>query len=503
MKRFNLFALSFFVLFSASSCFKDNDDDLISASEINDFVWKGMNFFYVYKDEIPNLANDRFSSDEEYAEYLNGFAQPEDLFNSLLFQPQTVDRFSAIVPNYFELEQLLQGTTLNNGMVFGLVRVPNDASAIFGYVRYVLPNTSAESQGLTRGVIFDGVDGTPLTDSNFRSLLFGENTSYTINIADYNDNGTATTSDDTITSTDASVSLTKEVYTENPILINDIIEIGGKKIGYLMYNGFRFEDGPVTELNQAFDDFGNANIDDLVLDLRYNGGGSVSTAIWLSSMITGQFTGQPLFEENWNSDIQSFFETENPDLLVNPFVDTIVKTDGDGNVVFQQDINSLNLGKVYILTTSRTASASELVINGLRPYIDVIQIGDNTTGKPQASRTVYDSEDFGRANANPNHTYAIQPLIYESANASGFSSYYNGLAPSTGFELNENFGNLGTLGDINEPLLARAIEDITGAGRSFTPEFEGLEVMAEQNFNQPFATEMFDNRPSKALKRKE
>jgi carboxyl-terminal processing protease len=72
--KFILFTLAFSLTFS---CFKDNDDSAIQSSEINDFVWKGMNFVYLYKDNIPNLANDRFTSDSDYRNFLNGFDSPE------------------------------------------------------------------------------------------------------------------------------------------------------------------------------------------------------------------------------------------------------------------------------------------------------------------------------------------------------------------------------------------------------------------------------------------
>jgi len=487
-------------LVMVTSCFDDADDNVIAVSEINDFVWKGLNAFYVYKDSVPNLANDAFGSNDEYSDYLNSFSTPEAIFESLIYQSETVDRFSRIFPNFFDLEALLQGTSLSNGMSFRLTGVPNDDLAVFGYVRYVSPGTNAESQGVQRGMVFNAVDGTPLTRTNFRSLLFGSNANYTINLATYDDNGTpAMSSDDIITSTNQSIDLTKVSFTENPILTNNVTTIGTDKIGYLMYNGFRFADSNLTELNNVFANFQAENITDLVLDLRYNGGGSVSTAIWLSSMITGQFTGDTFFTEEWNSQIQSFLEAENPAAINNPFVNQMVKVNSNGDVTFQQSINSLNLGRVYILTSRTTASASELVINGLRPYIDVVQIGATTTGKPQASITIYDSPDFSRNSVNVNHTYAMQPQVYESANASGFSSYYSGLTPT--IEAFENLGNLGVLGDVNEPLFALAIAEITGAGRSPNTS-NGFEIIniADSDFENPMAKKMFDtNLPSNIL----
>lgn len=495
MRKIKVLLLGCFIAFTAISCFEDRDDNLIAASEINDFVWKAMNVFYVYKNETPDLANGRFSTNEDYAQYLNSFSTPEALFESLIYLPNDVDEFSDITDNYFELEQVLQGTTLNDGMEFGLVRIPN-SNSVFGYVRYVLPNSSAESQGVTRGMLFNAVNGTVLTVTNFQDLLFNSNIiNYVINLATYNDNGTPDdTSDDNVDPTDNSISLTREVITENPILVNNVIETNGFKIGYLMYNGFRFSNNSLTELNNAFGDFNLQNIDELVLDLRYNGGGSVDTAIWLSSMITGQFTGDLFFKEEWNEDIQTVLESTSPEDLTNLFVDTIEKRNSDNDITFQQNINSLNLSKIYILTSRSTASASELVINGLRPHINVVQIGRNTRGKPQASVTLYDSENFQRENANPNHTYALQPLIYEAANKEGVSDYYDGLAPTIGFELSEDYGNLGILGDVNEPLLERAIFDITGAGRLNNRHLTPLETIPDEKYKPRFSQEMFVSR---------
>lgn len=492
--NFKLLLLTLIVAFSATSCFEDRDDNPIAINEINDFVWKGMNLFYVYKAEIPDLSDNRFSTNNEFANYLDSFSRPEDLFESLLYLPNSVDEFSIITPNFIQLEQQLNGTTLNNGMRFGLVRI-NSTNTVFGYVRYVLPNSSAENQGVTRGMIFTGIDGITLTSENAGSLLFGTNTTYTINLSDYDDNGTTETDDDTVTPNGMSISLTKEIITENPILVNEVIETNGFKIGYLMYNGFRFADANVIELNNVIADFKAANIDDLVLDLRYNGGGSVSTAIWLSSMITGQNTGDLFFKENWNDNFQAFFEENSPESLINNFVDNAEKRNSDGDVTFNLPLNTLNLDKVYILTTGSTASASELVINGLNPYIDVVQIGRDTRGKPQASITIYDSDDFGRQNANPSHTYAMQPLIYEAENSAGFSEYYDGLAPSLGFEMSENFGNLGVLGDENEPLLERAIQDITGTGRFSSPILNlNFEEVEPDTYLPKFTQEMVDNK---------
>ena len=256
------------------------------------------------------------------------------------------------------------------------------------------------------------------------------------------------------------VDLTKTDFTENPILINKVIDADGIKVGYLMYNQFltNFD----VELNNAFTQFKSDGITELVLDLRYNPGGYTYPAILLASLITGQFDGKIFYKEEWNSKYQTYFETNAPESLVNPFINAL--TNGTS-------LSSLDLNKIYILTTDATASSSELVINGLAPYVDVVQIGTTTYGKYVGSVTLYDSDNFDKDTANPNHTYALQPIAIKASNVNGISDYYNGLPPdypityqtSSGTEYEgENIVDLGTLGDVNEPFLAKAISLITG-----------------------------------------
>lgn len=491
MRPIKILLLACLAAFVLTSCFEDLDDNAIESVEINDFVWKGMNAVYAYKDTITDLQNDRFNTNDEYRNYLNDYATPEDLFESLIFKRESVDEFSRIYDNYIDLENVLQGTTLNNGMKFGLVQLPNAASDIIGYVQYVMPNTDAETKGVARGMIFNTIDGIELTQDNFRDLLSA--TTYTIGLADYNNNGTPETlDDDIITSNGEAITLTKAAYTENPILTHNVFNLSGSTIGYLMYNNFRIADENLNELNNLFASFGSSGITDLVLDLRYNGGGSVSTAIWLSSMITGQFTGEVFFKERWNSDIQEALLQENPESLINPFVNQMVKRNSNNEVVYQQNINSLNLNKVYIITTGGSASASELLINGLTPYIDVVQIGTTTRGKPQASITIYDSPNFGRADVNPNHFYAMQPLVYESENADGYSQYYDGLGPTV--QISEQLFNLSQLGNPEEPLLAEAIADITGLSRAAITVPQPLKHFNVQKLENPFIFDMVDER---------
>ncbi len=438
------------------SCFKDNDDSIqpASAVEIQEFIWRGLNFFYLFKADTPELADHAFATNDEFIYFLGTFDSPESFFD-FLKSPQ--DRFSILVSDFNELENALMGTTLNNGMEFGLIFFPDNSGNVFGYVRYVLPNSDAESKGLQRGIIFNTIDGQQINENNFSSLLSPD--TYTI--------GLATFDGQNITPTGESVELTKTEITEDPIHISTTLDINGQKIGYLMYNAFTNEFD--SQLNSVFAQFLTDGVTDLVLDLRYNGGGSVRTAIYLASMITGQFTGQTFFTEQWNEDRQADFAEDG--VFASSFI--------NGG----EAINSLNLTRVYVLTTAKTASASELVINGLAPYINVVQIGDNTTGKYQASFLMYDSPNFQKSvELNPNHTYAMLPLVFQTANADGFTNFDDGLIPD--IDQNEDYSNLGMLGDPAEPLLATAIQEITGVPIPGTRlPFISLETLSESKAN--------------------
>lgn len=476
MKKFiPFFILLLLLLITAQACQKDQDDTIVGSSsstanlEVQNFIWKGLNQYYLWQTDVANLADNRFANQAALDAFLTNYKVPQDLFDALRVSP-TIDRFSWMVDDYVTLEQSLQGISKNNGVEFGLSYKPNSTTEIFGYVRYIIPGSDASTKDIRRGEIFTAVNGTPLTTTNYQSLLFGTNDNYTLNMADYNGA--------TFSSNGKTVQLTKTTLSENPILIKNVITVGTKKIGYLMYNGFYADFD--SQLNAAFGDFKTQGITDLVLDLRYNSGGSVRTATYLASMITGQFTGKVFAKQQWNTKINSYFETNDPNGLRNFFTDKIGST----------PINSVNMSKVYILTTKSSASASELVINGLKPHINVVQIGDVTTGKNVGSVTLYDSPDFSATNRNPKHKYAMQPIVLKIVNSDGFGDYFNGLTPT--HELKETISTFGVLGDVNEPLLKLAIAKITGTGK-MTTQSTGTQFnfFRDSKSMNPFGNQMY------------
>ena len=468
MKKLLVFAGFTFFLLSIASCEKQDELAVPENLRLNDFIWKGMNLYYLWQADVNNLADNRFANQGELNSFLSNYANnPVQLFNSLRIN-NTIDRFSVIYSDYSVLEGVLSGNTKSNGMDYGLKYKTGSTTAIFGWVRYVIPNSDAASKNVQRGTIFYAINGTALNNNNYQDLLSNE--TYTINLADY-DNGN-------ITPNGQSITLTKTAITENPVYANTVINQGSRKIGYLMYNGFYT--GYESQLNAVFGQFQSQGVTDLILDLRYNSGGSIATATRLASMITGQFSGQLFAKQQWNAKLENYWSTNNPNQFINNFTTSLANG---------ASINSLQLNKIYVLTTKSTASASELVINGLKPYIQVVQIGDKTTGKNVGSVTLYDSPNFAKQNVNPNHRYAMQPIVLKTTNAAGFGDYQTGLEPNYTFY--EDYGNLGTLGNTTEPMLNYTLSLIPATGKVMTIQPKLFTHFSDSKAIEPLRNEMY------------
>ena len=463
MKKIVFYLLLGFVVFLPLGC-EDNDDNLIPSSlQSKDFVWKGMNLYYLWQEQIDDLADDRFATQNELNTFLKEFTSPSTLFTSLLYERATVDKYSVIYSDYSVLEGVLTGNTKNNGVDFAIRRKPGSTTEVYGWVRYIIPGSDAASKDIQRGDLFYAINGTSLNIDNYLDLISTD--SYTLNLADYNGGA--------ITPNGQSVALTKTVLAENPILVNSVLTEGDKKIGYLMYNGFF--SAYDNQLNTVFGNFSAQGVTDLVLDLRYNSGGAVTSATKLASMITGQFDGQLFAREQWNSKAQAYFLANNPTRLENKFV---------------SGLNGLNLTKVYVLTSKSSASASELVINCLKPYIQVVQIGDVTAGKNVGSITLYDSPTFAKTDVNKSHKYAMQPIVLKIVNKNGVGDYTAGITPD--HELFEDMEMLGVLGDGDEKLLNKAITLITGSGRMTNQPTEVKQRdLTDSKALQPLRSEMY------------
>ncbi|MDB9835701.1 S41 family peptidase [Flavobacteriaceae bacterium] len=453
---------------------QDRDDEIINISdtnpelEINDFIWKGLNQYYYWQEAVDSLADSKTKDKAAFAKFLGKTVDHSDFFTSLNHPD---DRFSWIDEDYVNLENQLAGISASNGMKFLVSRQCDDCNGLVAFVTYVLPESDAAAKGIERGDFITTINGTSLNVNNYIDLLYGDALSYSVGLADYDP------IEESFDLTGETITLDKvENFQEDPIHKNLVLDVGGQKVGYLMYNKFlnEFDD----QLIQTFSDFATEGITDLVVDLRYNGGGSVRTCVYLASMITGQFTDEIFAQQIWNSKLLAYFEALNSnsndsdDRELNNY---FTSTNSEGVT-----LPALNLNTVYIIATNRSASASELLINGLAPHINVVLIGNTTYGKNVGSITVYDYID-NEGTKNPNHTYAMQPIVLKIANSVGFADYANGLDPD--IEVRERASNLGVLGTPSEPLLSVALSQISGTGKYIIPQGEALVPLTDPEFD--------------------
>jgi hypothetical protein len=225
------------------------------------------------------------------------------------------------------------------------------------------------------------------------------------------------------------------------VLHKSVIASGGKKVGYIVFNQF-FGSPSRTELQNAFSYFTGEGINELVVDLRYNPGGSTDTQDLLANLIApASASNKVMYKYVFNSSLQK----GNFPLFK--------KKTGADNASFSEANNtqnfsitgSLNLSRVFFIVTGSSASASELLINNLKPFMDVKLIGDTTYGKPVG---------FFPVNV---FDYAIYPISFKTVNSAGNADYYNGFAPDKVAPdgINKNWG------DVTEPSLASALKYIT------------------------------------------
>ena len=426
IKQLFITSLVIVALAGFTSC--NNDDDALNLADqqnvdANNWIHDVMTEAYYWTDEIPTGIDRK--------------QDPIDFFNQLLSDD---DRFSVIVPDYEELENALNGVTKEAGYEFALAKVEN-SNDVVAIILYVKEGSPASDVGLKRGDVISQINGTTITLDNYQQLIpeIYDNHSirykrYSEESNDYVDKGTVT--------------LSAVVISENPNFLDTVYTVGSKKIGYYVYNFFSPGTGNIydDEMDQVIAGFKAEGVNSLILDLRYNSGGAVSSAKNLGSLVGTGVTSSDIFYENQYNDLYQDYFNNQPDGDKNLRGRFLDKADNIGSEIG---------GELYILTGSRTASASELIINGLDPYMNVTIIGDTTVGKNVGSALIGNTDD-------PDIHYGLLPIIFKIFNSQGYSGYDNGFTP-----LGENLVNdfqqpMLQLGDIQEPLLAHAIELIEG-----------------------------------------
>lgn len=317
-------------------------------------------------------------------------------------------------------DEIQQGVAGDLGMEVTYADDVNNHAQL--YVLFADKNSPAGKAGVDRGWQITAING----DSNISyDGSNGSNVNKVIQ-AVYNSNSTSFTFKKPDGSTQTST-LSKAVYQINPVLFDSVYSVGTRKVGYFVFNSFSsvFNENGATftkqELDRVFTKFRTASINSLIVDLRYNGGGSVGTAEYLDSLIAPA----------------SVKDREMYRYIYNDKLTAKASEIGLDNKVFFKGGGSLQLDHVFFIGSRNTASASELTLNNLKPYMDVKLVGDTTYGKPVGFFTFNITDHDANGNEQPlADLYAIN---FETRNANNQGGYFTGLIPDA---VAEDFVNI-------------------------------------------------------------
>ena len=413
------------------------------------WIYEEMSFFYYWNEDLPDIGP---VGDED----------PELYFSDLLYP---TDRFSYISNDAEALKEEITGTIIAMGFspAFGIFTNSNN---LFAIVEYVYPGSPAENAGLKRGDVILKINGQALSQSNFQNLLSASG--FSVTLGDVTNRG--------IVETNEVIDISTGNIDLDPVIHYEVKNINNEKTGYLVFVDFIAgeNDKWLNSLGNALGDMKNQGISQFILDLRYNPGGEIRVAKYLASAIA------PVSVVNSEEILVSYEYNEN---LSQYFTNR--QGSNSPNIIsrFEQNENNLNLNRVIILTSGTTASASELVINGLKPYMDVVVIGENTFGKFYGSYLLYDQND------PPKHNWAIAPVVLKYANANGVTDFANGISPD--IYLQDDLLKASSFGDEADQMLATAIAYLNGSitsgriasSRNYTPVYDLKRINRKNIFN--------------------
>lgn len=415
-------------LLLATACGEDRSGEYYARTQEDRWIEEVMTRHYLWYDKMPDIKESDF------------FAEPEEFLKKRVYNKALGgkgDLFSYIERKEEASGRIYMNRTSTYGFDFELLTDPlGTTSHTMARVLLVLPGSPAAQAGLKRGDWISAIDKEPLTVNNYAHLVQGANARLAReSIVTAEDGEQVWEALDTV---EVAASRPMEL---NPFYIDSIYHVDGKKIAYMMYNQFSTGPGdqPQEEeygqqMLQLFSQFKGQSPDAFILDLRYNTGGYLSCAIQLASLLApASALGKTCctLERNDITDPQ--------------------KVSLDYNAEWAD--RNLDLSKIYILTSEFTASASEAVINCLRPYMgdeNVVLLGGTTYGKP-VSMEAFEDERFD---------FILWPVTAYVLNAEGKADYERGIAPT--YELEERSQlSLYPLGDTRELLLKNALSLIT------------------------------------------
>jgi len=364
---------------------------------------------YLWYKQIPATFNPRTYADP------NKIMEAIRQYSTEVGYPNPVDRFSFAMKQA-EWNNVSSGISGDFGIDVFFFNSPNVTTDL--RVKSVERESPAGKAGVKRGWRITKLNGNSNIDASNQNSIN----------AVINGVFNSTSSSFTFLKPDgSSVDLTLNAanYQTHPVMVDSVYTISGKKIGYMVLESFIGDTVEIkSELTRVFNRFATSAVNDVIIDLRYNGGGYVSLAERLSNYLApASANGSIMMRQTFNDKYSQYNSTTN-------FTVT----------------NSLNLPRVFFIVSSSTASASELVINNLLPFMEVKLIGRNATyGKPVGFFPI------------PVGDWYIFPVSFKTVNRTGQSNYYNGFTPDAIIAdgLDKNWG------DITEASLASAIKYIT------------------------------------------
>jgi C-terminal processing protease CtpA/Prc len=356
------------------SCEINPGESKLTKQELLDY----MKDWYLWYDTMPNVS-------------VKNFATQQELLDTLIFDK--LDRWSYIQETTDYNSYNSKGIYTGHGI--GL-RWNTEGQL---RVAFIFDDSDLNSSGVTRGWEVTQINGMAITPGTIiDTALLGPDEDGIQNTFTFR----------TLSGGTQVITSTKKFININAILHSEIIDIAGKQAGYFVLQNFTT---PASdELSVLFSDFDAENIDELIVDLRYNPGGILEVSRYLGNLIAGEIANKGAFVK---------------------YVYNDRKSDQNATLRFKPEDYSLILTRVFFITTASTASASEVLINALRPNLDVYIVGDITEGKPVGMIAKQFTD------------YTLVPITFYMYNKDNEGEYFDGLQPDQFIadDLDEAFGS--------------------------------------------------------------
>ena len=420
-KLIRILSLSGLIIFLASCFGEDRTEEYNNLISADKWIDEVLEKYYLWNDSLTEVSeSDYFNKADDFLAkriYKKALDGKGDTFSYIEWKDTTSTRININRKSGYGFEFEVMSDPLGT------------TTHIMARILYVMPNSPASEAGLKRGDWITSVGGYQLTVNNYTGLIDGDATSVARAKAVYNQDSIR------LWQPLDTVKIGSSRFVElNPFYLDSIYTVNNHKIAYMVYN--EFSTGPNNQIGETeygdrmlniFERFKAIGTDDFILDLRYNSGGYLTCAQELASLLVPSSAfGKTFCTLKYN-------ETKNLE---------------DETILFdpKYQVGNLNLNKLYIITSRYTASASEAVINCLKPYFgkeNIIVVGETTYGKPVGMQAFDDEK----------HTFIIWPVVAYILNAEKKADYNNGISPNHELNERELISQLYPLGDTREYLL--------------------------------------------------